>query len=104
MRVPIQLSLAYPNRWANAEINRVDLLSEGRLSFEPLEHALFPCYKIALDAARQGDTYPAVVAAANDAAIDLFLSQQIGFADIQRLLTAPPTRTGLSHSRPRSHH
>ncbi len=86
MRVPIQLSLAYPNRWANAEINRVDLLSEGRLSFEPLEHALFPCYKIALDAARQGDTYPAVVAAANDAAIDLFLSQQIGFADIPKII------------------
>ena len=86
MRVPIQLSLAYPNRWANAEINRVDLLSEGRLSFEPLEHALFPCYKIALDAARQGDTYPAVVAAANDAAINLFLSQQIGFTDIPKII------------------
>ncbi len=86
MRVPIQLSLAYPNRWANAEINRVDLIAEGRLSFEPLEHALFPCYQIALDAARQGDTYPAVVAAANDAAIDLFLSQQIGFADIPKII------------------
>ena len=86
MRVPVQLSLAYPNRWANAEINRVDLLSEGRLSFEPLEHALFPCYQIALDAARQGDTYPAVVAAANDAAIELFLSQQIGFTDIPKII------------------
>ena len=86
MRVPIQLTLAYPNRWANAEINRVDLLSEGRLSFEPLEHALFPCYQIALDAARQGDTYPAVVAAANDAAINLFLSQQIGFTDIPKII------------------
>ena len=86
MRVPVQLSLAYPNRWANAEINRVDLLSEGRLSFEPLEHELFPCYQIAIDAARQGDTYPAVVAAANDAAIDLFLSQQIGLADIPKII------------------
>ncbi len=86
MRVPVQLSLAYPNRWANAEINRVDLLAEGRLSFEPLEHELFPCYRIAIDAARQGDTYPAVVAAANDAAIDLFISQQIGLTDIPKII------------------
>ena len=86
MRVPVQLSLAYPNRWANAEINRVDLLAEGRLSFEPLEHELFPCYQIAIDAARQGETYPAVVAAANDAAIDLFISQQIGLTDIPKII------------------
>lgn len=86
MRVPVQLSLAYPNRWANAEINRVDLLAEGRLSFEPLEHELFPCYRIAIDAARQGETYPAVVAAANDAAIDLFISQQIGLSDIPKII------------------
>ncbi len=86
MRVPVQLSLAYPNRWANAEINRVDLLAAGRLSFEPLEHELFPCYQIAIDAARQGETYPAVVAAANDAAIDLFISQQIGFTDIPKII------------------
>lgn len=86
MRVPVQLSLAYPNRWANAEINRVDLLAEGRLSFEPLEHELFPCYKIAIEAARQGDTYPAVVAAANDAAIELFISQQIGLTDIPNII------------------
>ncbi len=86
MRVPVQLSLAYPNRWANAEINRVDLLAEGRLSFEPLEHELFPCYQIAIEAARQGDTYPAVVAAANDAAIELFISQQIGLTDIPKII------------------
>ncbi len=86
MRVPVQLSLAYPNRWANAEINRVDLLAEGRLSFEPLEHELFPCYQIAIEAARQGETYPAVVAAANDAAIELFISQQIGLTDIPNII------------------
>ncbi len=86
MRVPVQLSLAHPNRWANAEINRVDLLAEGRLSFEPLEHELFPCYQIAIDAARQGETYPAVVAAANDAAIELFISQQIGLTDIPNII------------------
>ena len=86
MRVPVQLSLAYPNRWANAEINRVDLLAEGRLSFEPLEHELFPCYQIAIQAARQGETYPAAVSAANDAAIELFLSQQIGLSDIPKII------------------
>ena len=86
MRVPIQLSLAYPNRWANAEINRVDLLSVGRLSFEPLEDELFPCFNIALEAVAQGETYPAVVAAANEAAIDLFLGQQIGFSDIPKII------------------
>jgi 1-deoxy-D-xylulose-5-phosphate reductoisomerase len=86
MRVPIQLALAYPQRWPSPDVDRLDLLSAGKLSFEPLEEGLFPSFRIALQAVERGDTYPAVVAAANEAAVNLFLSQQIGFADIHGLL------------------
>lgn len=86
MRVPIQLALAYPERWANPDVNRVDLLKAGQLSFEPLDEDLFACFRLAIDAVKQGKTYPAVVSAANEAAVGLFLSQQIGFADIPSLI------------------
>ena len=86
MRVPVQLALAYPERWSNKSVNRVNLLDIGQVSFQPLEKETFSCYEIALSAVRQGFTYPAVASAANEAAVDLFLSQQIGFTEIQGLI------------------
>lgn len=86
MRVPVQLALAYPDRWANAQVTRVNLLELGKVSFESLEEELFSSYRLALEAIKLGETYPAVVAAANDAAVDLFLSQQIGFTEIPGII------------------
>ena len=86
MRVPVQLALAYPDRWSNPQVTRVNLLELGKVSFESLEEELFASYKLALEAIKLGETYPAVVAAANDAAVDLFLSQQIGFTEIAGII------------------
>lgn len=86
MRVPIQLALSYPERWPAPDHGHVDLLAAGRLTFEPLEEGLFPCFRLALTAVERGGTYPAVVAATNEAAVELFLSQQIGFNDIPGLV------------------
>lgn len=86
MRVPIQLALSYPERWSSPEMKRVDLLRVGRLSFEPLEEGLFPSFRLALTAMEKGGTYPAALVAANEAATDLFLSQQIGLGDIPVLI------------------
>ena len=86
MRVPVQLALAYPDRWSNPQVTRVNLLELGKVSFEILEEELFASYRLALEAIKLGDTYPAVVAAANDAAVDLFLSQQIGFTEIPGII------------------
>ncbi|MEP7215970.1 MAG: 1-deoxy-D-xylulose-5-phosphate reductoisomerase, partial [Anaerolineaceae bacterium] len=42
----------------------------------------FPCLRLAMDAGNRGGTYPAVMAAADEVAVERFLSGEIGFADI----------------------
>jgi 1-deoxy-D-xylulose-5-phosphate reductoisomerase len=56
------------------------------LNFEPPDMARFPCLRIARQAAERGGTYPAVLCAADEAAVELFLSHSIGFGDIARLV------------------
>ena len=42
----------------------------------------YPCLALALEAARAGDTVPAVLSGADDAAVGHFLAGHIGFGDI----------------------
>jgi 1-deoxy-D-xylulose-5-phosphate reductoisomerase len=42
----------------------------------------FPCLKLAMEAGENGGTYPAVLSAADEVAVELFLAQKIGFQDI----------------------
>lgn len=88
MRMPIQYALSYPHRWGNADIPKLDPVTVGRLSFELLDASRFPCFQIAVDAGKAGDTYPAVLSAADEVAVELFLFQQIGFMDIPKLVKA----------------
>jgi 1-deoxy-D-xylulose-5-phosphate reductoisomerase len=51
-----------------------------------VERTKFPCLKLALNAGKLGGTYPAVLCAADEVAVELFLSHQIGFLDIAPLI------------------
>ncbi len=42
----------------------------------------YPCLRLALEAAQRGESYPAAMSAANEVAVDLFLSGKIGFEDL----------------------
>ncbi len=86
MRLPIQYSLSYPERWENAGLPQLDFASLSSLVFDPVDLDRFPCLRIAVEAGRAGSTYPAVLSAADEVAVDLFLSGKIGFIDIARLL------------------
>ncbi|HLB29373.1 MAG TPA: 1-deoxy-D-xylulose-5-phosphate reductoisomerase, partial [Dehalococcoidia bacterium] len=85
MRLPIQLALTYPER-LSASAPRLELGSVGALHFEAVDRQRFPCLELALEAGRRGGTYPAVLAAADEVAVGLFLTGSIGFLDIPRLL------------------
>ena len=85
MRLPIQLALTYPERLP-ASAPRLELGSVGALHFEAVDRQRFPCLELALEAGRRGGTYPAVLAAADEVAVGLFLTGSIGFLDIPRLL------------------
>ncbi len=86
MRFPIQYALCYPERLPNPQLPRLDWGNIGSLTFEPPKLDRFPCFKLALEAGRRGGTYPTVLCAADEVAVDLFLQHRIGFLDIARVV------------------
>ena len=86
MRMPIQYSLSYPRRWSNSELPRLDWNKIKSLNFEPVDYDRFPCLKLAVDAGKLGGTYPAVLCAADEVAVELFLNHRINFADIAKIV------------------
>ena len=86
MRLPIQCALAYPERLPCPSVPRLDLVQVGALEFALPDLKRFPCLKLALEAGRRGGTYPAVLAAADEVAVEQFLAGRIGFTDIASVL------------------
>jgi len=85
MRLPIQYALSYPERWPNA-FRRADLPTIGHLDFATPDLARFPALRIAREAGMAGNTYPTVLSAADEVAVDRFLRDGIGFLDIPALV------------------
>ena len=81
MRLPIQYSLFYPERLPN-ELERLDLVRCRNLTFEAPDLTRFPALGLAFQAAKVGGSLPGVMSAANEVAVDLFLSGQIRFTEI----------------------
>ena len=86
MRLPIQHALSYPDRLANATLPRFSALDAASLTFEPLDEQRYPCFPLALEAGRLGGTYPAVLSAADEVAVQRFLDGRIGFGDIHAVV------------------
>jgi 1-deoxy-D-xylulose-5-phosphate reductoisomerase len=86
MRFPIQHALCYPERLPNPQLPRLDWANIGSLTFELPDGDRFPCLKLAFEAGRRGGTYPTVLCAADEVAVDLFLQHRIGFLDIARVV------------------
>ncbi len=82
MRHPIQFALFYPERRANPTLPDFDLCTAGTLTFEKMVPSDYPCFELAMNYARIGGTYNAVLAGADEAAVDLFLQRKIGFNQI----------------------
>ena len=81
MRVPIQYALSYPERWP-APHERLDWSGAMHLHFEPPDRAKFPCLDLAYEALEAGGAAPAILNAANEQAVALFLAGKIRFTDI----------------------
>jgi 1-deoxy-D-xylulose-5-phosphate reductoisomerase len=86
MRLPIQYAITYPERLPNPQLPRMNFDRPTSLNFEPPDMAKFPCLRIARETAERAGTYPAVLCAADEVAVELFLSHRIGFLDIARLV------------------
>lgn len=86
MRLPIQYALFYPRRLPNAMIPRLDTSISQNLNFDPLEPKRYPCFTLAIEAARKGGTYPAVLSAADEVAVQAFLDGKISYGGIRQLV------------------
>ncbi len=85
MRTPISYALSYPDRlppmWS-----RLTLEHMSSLTFERPRWEDFPCLKLAFECGRRGATWPAVLNAANEVAVELFLQEKIRFGDLSRII------------------
>jgi 1-deoxy-D-xylulose-5-phosphate reductoisomerase len=81
MEVPIQYALAYPERWPRAG-ERLSLAELGTLEFRQLDDDKFPSIRLARQALQAGESAPAVLNAANEAAVAAFLAGRIPFPAI----------------------
>ncbi len=81
MRLPIQYALTYPRRLP-CEAPPLDRKQTWDLTLEPADRERFPALDLGFEVAEAGGTAGAVVNAANEQAVGLFLSGQIRFTDI----------------------
>jgi len=81
MKHPIQYALTHPDRVEGC-LDPLDLGKLSQLTFEEPDLDRFPCLRLAYDALRAGGTMPAVLNAANEIAVQAFLEEKVGLADI----------------------
>ena len=81
MRLPIQLALTHP-RCVTGATELLDLTKNLNLSLSPVDRDRFPAISLGFEVARAGGTAGAVVNAANEEAVGLFLQGRIRFTDI----------------------
>lgn len=85
MRLPVQYAVNYPKRLNNS-IEKMDIFEKAALTFERPDTASFPCLKYAYDALKAGGMTTAVLNAANEIAVNLFLNKKINYIDIDKLI------------------
>ncbi len=87
MCFPIQYAMTYPRRKPN-QLPTLDLAKLGQLLFEPPDPVRFPALRLAREAGTQGGTLPAVFNAANEIAVEAFLSGACPFPGIWETVEA----------------
>lgn len=86
MRLPIQLSMTYPERYP-CPVEALDLLTCGDLTFKAPDMEAFPCLALARKCAKLGGTACPAMNGANEQAVALYLNDEIGFYDIYDLVS-----------------
>jgi 1-deoxy-D-xylulose-5-phosphate reductoisomerase len=81
MALPIQYALTYPERFSGPSAP-LDLAAVKHLDFENPRTDLFPALDLARRAGTAGGTLPAVLNAANEAAVERFLWGRLAFPGI----------------------
>ncbi len=88
MRLPIQCALSYPDRIESVGIPKLNLARAKTLNFGEVDLARYVCLRLALEAGAKGGTWPAVLAAADEVAVEQFALGAVSFGDIPKLVDA----------------
>lgn len=86
MREPIQYALGFPHRLP-LNNKKLDFAELGSLTFFAPDKEKFPALGLAYEAIEQGGNMPCIMNAANEAAVDAFLHDRIGFYDITAVVS-----------------
>ena len=81
MRLPIQYALTYPRRVA-APCPAMDWSQPMQLDWKPADLERYPALTLGFEVAKMGGTSGAVLNAANEAAVELFLNNRIKLTEI----------------------
>jgi 1-deoxy-D-xylulose-5-phosphate reductoisomerase len=81
MRLPIQLALTWPERVVGPSIP-IDFSRISQMTFQQVDPVQFPALGLARQAGISGKTYPTVLSAADEVAVEAFLNDRIRFIDI----------------------
>ncbi|ACC70514.1 1-deoxy-D-xylulose-5-phosphate reductoisomerase [Paraburkholderia phymatum] len=87
MRTPIAHALAFPDR-VDSGVGQLDLAQIAQLSFEKPDYTRFPCLALAMKALAEGGVASAALNAANEIAVEAFLTRRIGFMAIAQVVDA----------------
>ncbi|MEO8209927.1 MAG: 1-deoxy-D-xylulose-5-phosphate reductoisomerase [bacterium] len=85
MKIPIQYAITYPER-VESDFPKIDFKKYKMLTFEEPDFEKFKCLMIAYEVLKEGGTFPIVMNAANEIAVDLFLKKKIGFLEISDII------------------
>ena len=94
MRLPIRYALTYPAR-AHSPLPPLDFLTCPPLTFHEPDTNVFPALRLAMDCAKTGGTSCAVLNAANEEAVGLFLNDEISFGKIADLVSRALDHTSV---------
>ena len=86
MRLPIQHALFFPERIKSYEPNRFRPTDTKQLTFKEIDRERYPCFHMAIDYAKRGDTWPSALCGADEGAVDKFLEGSISFVEIESVI------------------
>ncbi|OCN04994.1 1-deoxy-D-xylulose-5-phosphate reductoisomerase [Erysipelotrichaceae bacterium MTC7] len=86
MRIPIQYALSYPDRLPLMQSEPLDLIKVGMLHFDAMDFERFPLLALAYEAGKRGGNSGAILNAADEVAVELFLNEKITFLQIEECI------------------
>ncbi len=99
MTTPIAIALSYPQRPAHPSAPLLDLAETGALHFEEADTQRYPALELGYEVVRRGGTAGAILNAANETAVEAFMSGRIEFGQIvgivEKVLTETPIKTEI---------